>query len=87
MTHFFSCGSYFPGYPCYGTNFYRTFRATSLNVVVPLGSRMNYGRGCNGYSSLDYSFGGSNISNLDCGCGGSFSRPWGSGSDFGYCTY
>lgn len=85
MTRFFCCGSYFPGYPSYGTNFHRTFRATPLNCVVPLGSPLGYG--CNGYSSLGYGFGGSNFSNLGCGYGGSFYRPWGSGSGFGYSTY
>ncbi|KAG8518490.1 Keratin-associated protein 11-1 [Galemys pyrenaicus] len=75
------------GYPCYGTNFHRTFRATPLNCVVPLGSPLNYGCGCNGYGSLGYSFGGSNFGNLGCGYGGSFYRPWGSGSGFGYSTY
>nr|AHZ89843.1 KRTAP7-1 [Bos taurus] len=87
MTGFFCCGSYFPGYPSYGTNFHRTFRATPLNCVVPLGSPLNYGYGCNGYSSLGYCFGGSNFSNLGCGYGGSCYRPWGSGSGFGYSTY
>lgn len=87
MTRFFCCGSYFPGYPCYGTTFHRTYRAMPLNCVVPLGSPLNYGNGCNGYSSLGYSFGGSNISSLGCCYGGSFYRPWGSGSGFGYSTY
>ncbi|XP_021533685.1 keratin-associated protein 7-1 [Mirounga angustirostris] len=87
MTRFFCCGSYFPGYPCYGTNFHRTFRATPLNCVVPLGSPLNYGYGCNGYSSLGYSFGGSNMYNRDCCYGGSCCRPWGSNSGFGYSTY
>ncbi|KAM9088026.1 LOW QUALITY PROTEIN: keratin-associated protein 7-1 [Megaptera novaeangliae] len=86
MTHYFCWGSYFPGNPCYGTDFHRTFRATLLNCVMPLGSPLNYGYG-NGYSSLGYSFGGSNISNLGYGYGGSFCRPWGSGSGFGYSTY
>ncbi|KAM7132348.1 keratin-associated protein 7-1 [Molossus nigricans] len=77
MTRFFCCGSYFPGYPCYGTNFHRTFRDTPLNCVVPLGSPLNcgYGYGCGGYGSLGY------------GYGGSCCRPWGWGSGFGYSTY
>ncbi|XP_004711341.1 keratin-associated protein 7-1 [Echinops telfairi] len=87
MTRFFCCGSYFPGYPCYGTNFHGNFRATPLNCVIPLGSPLNNGYGYNGYGSLGYSFGGSNIGNLGCGYGGSFCRPWGSGSGFGYSTY
>ncbi|XP_037017283.1 keratin-associated protein 7-1 [Artibeus jamaicensis] len=87
MTRFFCCGNYFPGYPCYGTNFHRTFRATPLNCVVPLGSPLHGGYGCTGYGSLGYSFGGSNASNLCCGYGGSCCRPWGSGSGFGYSTY
>ncbi|KAL2805350.1 keratin-associated protein 7-1, partial [Daubentonia madagascariensis] len=58
-----------------------------LNCVVPLGSPLNYGFGCNGYSSLGYGFGGSNINDLSCCYGGSFYRPWGSGSGFGYSTY
>nr|AVI69727.1 Keratin associated protein 7 [Ovis aries] len=85
MTRFLCCGSYFPGYPSYGTNIHRTFRATPLNCVVPLGSPLGYG--CNGYSSLGYGFGGSSFSNLGCGYGGSFYRPWGSGFGFGYSTY
>ncbi|PNI61585.1 KRTAP7-1 isoform 1 [Pan troglodytes] len=87
MTRYFCCGSYFPGYPIYGTNFHGTFRATPLNCVVPLGSPLNCGCGCNGYSSLGCSFGGSNINNLGGCYGGSFYRPWGSGSGFGYSTY
>lgn len=75
MTRFFCCGNYFPGYPCYGTNFHRTFRATPLNCVVPLGSPLNYGYGCSSYGSLGY------------GYGGSCCRPWGWGSGFGYSTY
>ncbi|XP_005860806.2 PREDICTED: uncharacterized protein LOC102242713 [Myotis brandtii] len=55
MTRFFCCGSYFPGYPCYGTNWHGTYRATPLNCVVPLGSPLNYGHGCTGYGSLGLS--------------------------------
>ncbi|KAI5931015.1 keratin-associated protein 7-1 [Manis pentadactyla] len=81
MTRYFCCGNYFPGYPCYGTNFHGTFRDTPLNCVVPLGSPLNYGYGCSGYSSLG------NINGLGCCYGSSFLRPWGSGSGFGYSTY
>lgn len=87
MICFFSCGSYFLGYFCYGINFYGIFRVIFLNVVVFLGFFLNYGFGCNGYSFLGYSFGGSNISNLGCGYGGSFFRLWGFGFGFGYSIY
>ncbi|XP_017202205.1 keratin-associated protein 7-1 [Oryctolagus cuniculus] len=87
MTRYFCCGSYFPGYPCYGTNFRGTYRATPLNCVVPLGSPLQYGCGCNGYSSLGFGFGGNNFYNQSSCYGRNFIRPWGSNSGFGYSTY
>ncbi|KAM5281444.1 keratin-associated protein 7-1 [Ctenodactylus gundi] len=87
MTRYFCCGSYFPGYPCYGTNFRGTYRATPLNCVVPLGSPINTGCGYSPYSSRNFCFGGGHMNNLDCCYGSSFYRPWGSGSGFGYSTY
>ncbi|CAO2632308.1 Keratin-associated protein 7-1 [Lemmus lemmus] len=87
MTRYFCCGNYFPGYPCYGTNFHGTYRATPLNCVVPLGSPLNHGCGTI-YSSRNFCYGGvSNFQNPGCCYGSSFYRPWGSGSGFGYSTY
>ncbi|XP_040836820.1 keratin-associated protein 7-1 [Ochotona curzoniae] len=82
MTRYFCCGSYFPGYPCYGTNFHGTYRATPLNCVVPLGSPLQHG--C--YSSMAYGPCGNNFTNNMC-YGRSFVRPWGHNSGFGYSTY
>ncbi|XP_033611854.1 keratin-associated protein 7-1 [Fukomys damarensis] len=78
MTRYFCCGSYFPGYPCYGTNFHGTYRATPLNCVVPLGTPLPQA-----YSSRNFCLNGCN----GCCYGSSFYRPWGSGSGFGYSTY
>ncbi|EHB16135.1 Keratin-associated protein 7-1 [Heterocephalus glaber] len=78
MTRYFCCGSYFPGYPCYGTNFQGTYRATPLNCVVPLGTPLH-----RAYSSRNFCLNGCS----GCCYGSSFYRPWGSGSGFGYSTY